>query len=244
MPAKNTNSKKEAGRLKKEAQANIKAEKEAGIQEEAAAKDWKRGANLKGAARSEASAVKADEAARKRKEKEDLLAAEEAELGPGGKVKTNKLSKKKGKKKGDDLDLLNLIAGAEKQTKAQKKKIATQKEREAEQTRARKEKEQNQQSADPLMANTNAMIGDAVGRDANVRAMEEANSGLEGALKTLNVRISGDDVKSRKALYKAYEEKMLPSIKQDYPGLRLTQYKDKIFNLWKKSRENPANQVE
>jgi len=74
--------------------------------------------------------------------------------------------------------------------------------------------------------------------------MEEANSGLEGDLKTLNVRISGDDVKSRKALYKAYEEKMLPSIKQDYPGLRLTQYKDKIFNLWKKSRENPANQVE
>jgi len=55
MPAKNTNSKKEAGRLKKEAQANIKAEKEAGIQEEVAAKDWKRGANLKGAARSEAS---------------------------------------------------------------------------------------------------------------------------------------------------------------------------------------------
>ena len=94
------------------------------------------------------------------------------------------------------------------------------------------------------MANTNAMIGDAVGRDANVRAMEEANSDLEGALKTLNVRISGDDVKSRKALYKAYEEKMLPSIKQDYSGLRLTQYKDKIFNLWKKSRENPANQVE
>jgi len=93
------------------------------------------------------------------------------------------------------------------------------------------------------MQNTNAMIGEAVGRNANVRAMEEANSGLEGALQTLNIRVSGDDVKSRKALYRAYEEKMMSSIKEDFPGLRMTQYKEKIFNRWKKSPENPANQV-
>jgi len=116
MPSKNTNSKKEAGRLKKQGQADLKAAKEAASREEAEAKDWQCGANLKGAARSEAAGLKTDEAARKKKEKMELLAAEEAELGSGGKVKTNKLSKKKGKgkKKGDDLGLLDLVAGAEK----------------------------------------------------------------------------------------------------------------------------------
>lgn len=55
MPARNTNSKKEAGRARKQEQADLKAAKEAAIREEALAKDWQQGANLKGAARAEAS---------------------------------------------------------------------------------------------------------------------------------------------------------------------------------------------
>jgi hypothetical protein len=35
---------------------------------------------------------------------------------------------------------------------------------------------------------------------------------------------------------------MLPQIKQDFPGLKLSQYKQKLFDLWKKSPENPLNQ--
>ena len=34
----------------------------------------------------------------------------------------------------------------------------------------------------------------------------------------------------------------MPQVKEDYPGLKLSQYKEKIFQLWKKSPENPANQ--
>lgn len=94
------------------------------------------------------------------------------------------------------------------------------------------------------MQNTNSMIADAVGRDLNVKSMQESASGLDSALEKLNISAGGEEIKSRKALYMAFEERTMPSIKEEYPGLRLTQYKEKIFNLWKKSPENPENQVQ
>jgi hypothetical protein len=45
------------------------------------------------------------------------------------------------------------------------------------------------------------------------------------------------------ALYNAYYERQLPIMKEDLPGLKLSQYKDRIFEAWKKSPENPANQA-
>jgi hypothetical protein len=45
------------------------------------------------------------------------------------------------------------------------------------------------------------------------------------------------------ALYNAYYERQLPIMKEDLPGLKLSQYKDRIFEAWKKSSENPANQA-
>ncbi len=44
------------------------------------------------------------------------------------------------------------------------------------------------------------------------------------------------------ALYNAYYERELVTMKEDLPGLKLSQYKDRIFENWKKSPENPANQ--
>ena len=48
--------------------------------------------------------------------------------------------------------------------------------------------------------------------------------------------IEQDDI--QRLLYEIPEVEM----KEDYPGLKLSQYKDKIFQKWKKSPENPANQ--
>lgn len=45
------------------------------------------------------------------------------------------------------------------------------------------------------------------------------------------------------ALYNAYYEAQLPIMKEELPGLKLSQYKDRIFEMWKKSPENPANQA-
>ncbi|KAI0062071.1 DUF1014-domain-containing protein [Artomyces pyxidatus] len=46
-----------------------------------------------------------------------------------------------------------------------------------------------------------------------------------------------------KAAYEAYQERELPNIRAEHPGLRLQQYKDLLFKQFQKSPENPFNQV-
>ncbi|TPX35720.1 hypothetical protein SmJEL517_g02020 [Synchytrium microbalum] len=45
-----------------------------------------------------------------------------------------------------------------------------------------------------------------------------------------------------KAAYAAYEERELPILKAENPGLRLSQLKEILYKNWKKSPENPMNQ--
>jgi hypothetical protein len=249
MPKKaGPNQKAVAAAEKKAAAQSVKDSKVAVQKEKELEAEWNQGANMRSAVRAESAAQKADEAARKKREKAALLAEEEADLGSGGKPKkTPTLSKGKGKKKGNDLSLLEnaLVKGAEKKMKATK-----QAEREkAEKLKAEqaKKKEEDAKPMDPLLASTQEMIrgtaDDLVGRNAN-KALDEENaaSGIDGALSALNIGGGPSTVPSAKALYKAFEERMMPEVKADYPNLKLSQYKDKIFQLWKKSPENPANQ--
>ena len=89
----------------------------------------------------------------------------------------------------------------------------------------------------------------AVGRAANVASMADIQaSGVDAALSAMSLGGGGGDddkhpEKRMKAAYKAYEEKMMPEMKQQYPGLKRQQYLDKIFSSWKKSPENPMNQL-
>lgn len=195
-------------------------------------------------------AEKADEAARKKAEKVALLAEEEANAGPSKISKTPKLSQKK---KNDPLALLEeaLVGSADKKVKAAKKKERERKERE-EQMRREKEKQKVAQAAneDPLLANTNSMLGGAMddveGGKLN-KALESGHieaSGLDAALSAMalsNGPIDEHPEKRMKALHKAFEEKMMGPMKEEYPGLKRSQYQEKIFNLWKKSPENPMN---
>ena len=184
-----------------------------------------------------------------------MRSAEEEAAGPGKTVKSKfgaASKKKSGGKKKNDLSLLesSLIVDAEKKTKEKKKLERIKKEREAaaQAERDRRAKEE-QASKDPLMVNTESMIGlsddTPVGRAANIQSMADANAtGLDGALSAMSVS-GGDDrhpEKRMKAQYRAYEEKMMPVVKQQYPGLKRQQYIDKIFQSWKKSPENPQNQ--
>ena len=41
----------------------------------------------------------------------------------------------------------------------------------------------------------------------------------------------------------AFEEVELVKLKEEKPGLTLNQYKDMIWKAWKKSPDNPLNQV-
>jgi hypothetical protein len=68
------NEKKAAAQAEKDAKARVQ-------QEKAEAAEWSKGANNRKLSKMEEESAKADEAARKRREKAELLAAEEAELG-------------------------------------------------------------------------------------------------------------------------------------------------------------------
>jgi len=46
-----------------------------------------------------------------------------------------------------------------------------------------------------------------------------------------------------KAAFEAYQERELPKIKQEHPGLRLQQYKELLYKQFQKSPENPFNQT-
>ena len=210
-------------------------------------KEWSDGANLRGQAKADSAAAKADEAAKKRAEKAALLAQEEEILAAAGKAKNKEPALSKKSKKKDDLSLLEgaLVGAAEKKVKAQRQaeRLKEQKQKEEE-----AKKKEDEKPLDPLLANTNAMIAgtedDLVGRAANQAAMSENHaSGIDGALESLNLSTGPLSAPSAKALYKAFEERMLPEVKADYPGLKLSQYKEKVFQMWKKSPENPANHV-
>mmetsp|Transcript_11382 Transcript_11382/g.27447 ORF Transcript_11382/g.27447 Transcript_11382/m.27447 type:complete len:91 (+) Transcript_11382:522-794(+) len=89
-----------------------------------------------------------------------------------------------------------------------------------------------------MIAGTEAEM---VGRAANKAVEVEGAGGIDSALSALDVSGATNEP-TRKALYKAFEERKMVELKSELPGLKMSQYKDKIFSLWKKSPENPANQ--
>lgn len=77
------------------------------------------------------------------------------------------------------------------------------------------------------------------------------SSGLDAALDTIHLAVGGGAAKGeehperrQKAAYKAFYESTLPLMKEEYPGLKLSQYKERIFEAWKTAPENPHNQVQ
>mmetsp|Transcript_36082 Transcript_36082/g.70995 ORF Transcript_36082/g.70995 Transcript_36082/m.70995 type:complete len:259 (-) Transcript_36082:8-784(-) len=251
-PKGGVNQKVAAAMEKKGAAQAVKDTAAAADREKDTQAEWSKGANNRGAARSDAAAARADEQARKKREKAALLAEEEEALGAGGKAKKKpSLSKNKGKKKkSSDFDLLEdaLVSGAEKKQKA-KKKAELAKAAKLKADAAKRKKERDDMPTDPLMANTEDAIRGTmdglVGRAAN-KALDDPNaaSGIDSALGIMSID-GGDGAPalSRKAMFKAYEERMMLEMKQDYSGLKLSQIKEKIFLKWKKSPDNPANQA-
>lgn len=66
-------------------------------------------------------------------------------------------------------------------------------------------------------------------------------SGLDDVLDALSIvpKVEANSEKRLKAAYEAFESRMMPELKANYPSLKYSQYKDMIFKAWKKSSENP-----
>lgn len=177
----------------------------------------------------------------------DLLAAEEAALA-GTVFKVKKAPKKKGK---DDFDKLNEALASVPKTKAQKlaeekKKQAELKRKKEEEARKIREEEKRKRLADAEKAGVVLDHGDSLlVENTNKLTTDDVEAtGITDALAALSTAAPGADddahpEKRQKALHKAYVDKMMPIVKQDHPGLRMTQYQEKIFEMWKTSPENP-----
>ncbi|KAJ1425304.1 hypothetical protein B484DRAFT_397946 [Ochromonadaceae sp. CCMP2298] len=202
---------------------------------------------------------KAAEAAQKEEDRlrkaADKVALEAADEMSNANVFRGVKTKKKGK---DDFDLLNAALSIQPKTKAQKEAEAKKKahelkkKQEAEAT-ARKEEQQKAEMeyerkaaargivlnhTDDLFVPINNKLDEdefgATGLDAAVDA-------LAGAVKGASLTADEHPERRQKALYNAYFEAQLVVWKEDHPGLKLSQYKDRIFEAWKKAPENPAN---
>jgi hypothetical protein len=133
-----------------------------------------------------------------------------------------------------------LVKNADLKVRAQKRLERETKLAQENKTKEKQEQQQQQVPLDPLLANTETMLQVEAGRSINKQSMEMmASSGIDAALESMGLSSNTSSTMT----YKDYEEIMLPIVKQDFPGLRLTQYKEKVYQMWKKSPDNPSNQI-
>lgn len=168
----------------------------------------------------------ANAAAKAQAEAERLEAAEAAKWDEGLKKKSNK-----------------------KELEQQKKEEAARKKKEREELLAAEEKANPSKSrgAAKVAAKRAGKIDDFLNDIPELLA-----SGLDDALAALALTLAEGGVANKdidrhperrvKAAYAAFEDRRLPEIRKEQPGLRLQQYKNLLFKEFKKSPENPMNQ--
>jgi membrane protein involved in colicin uptake len=222
--------------------------------EKAEAAAWSVGA--KDSSKASAAAAAEAEKMRKAAEKAALMAEEEAMLGGVAKVK----APAKKKDKNDDFAMLNAALSNAPKTKAQKeaeekKKAAEAQKKKEEEARLAKEARLKAQEAEMKEAAKRGIVLNHTDelflhQKSDNRLDEEDDvsaTGLENALDALGVGGGGGGGKdgggSSKALWDAYFERELPSLKEMAPGLKLSQYRERLWANWGKSAENPRNQA-
>lgn len=87
-----------------------------------------------------------------------------------------------------------------------------------------------------LVTNTN--------RDDSIIEARTVEDAIAQMAVTDNLPVDKHPERRLKASFKAFEEVELPKLKEEKPGLTHNQYKDMIWKLWKKSPDNPLNQVQ
>lgn len=202
---------------------------------------WNEGTNKKYEKKTKIENEKQMEKIQKQKEKKELEEADRM-MNENTSVKI-----KKGKKnKGGDFELLNQALKTMPKTKAQKEMEKKQQEREYQKQQEeilkikKKEREelQEKERIENLQKGLSYNHSDIMNIEIN-NTLEEGEEIITGIDNILD-GFSNDDEKKFMTYDEFYNEK-LTALKNAFPGLRLSQYKDKIFNLWKKSPYNKNN---
>ncbi|KAJ6840482.1 putative coiled-coil domain-containing protein 124-like [Iris pallida] len=231
MPKKlSTNTKAEAARARKTATESEKKDKAAREKEE---QFWKEaeGPKSRAAKKRDEEAEKRAEAAAKKAEKKRLEELEQAEL--------EKAARKPDKK----ANRVSIPSSSSKVTEAELEKRREEERlrllRNAEEAKKREKRMADEEEYERivLVSNTN--------REEDVIEARSVEDAIARMAVVAESPLPADRHPERrlKATFKAFEEAELPKLKEEKPGLTLTQYKDMIWKLWKKSPDNPLNQV-
>ncbi|CAA7050827.1 unnamed protein product [Microthlaspi erraticum] len=227
MPKKmGVNSKAEVAKSRKTAAEAEQKDRQTREKEE---QYWREaeGPRSKAAKKREEDAEKKAEAAAKKLEARRLAEEEEKEL--------EKALKKPDKKANRVAVPVPKVTEAELIRKREEDQVALAKKAEdskKKQTRMAGEEEYEKMV---LVSNTN--------RDDSLIEAHSVDEALARITVTDNLPVDRHPEKRVKASFKAYEEAELARLKEEKPGLTLTQYREVIWKTWKKSPDNPLNQA-
>ena len=163
--------------------------------------------------------AKADDLARRQREKADLIRQEEEEAARIGKNK--KLAPPKVLR--SDIRI-SALSGIVLDPKKAKKKV-----------------ESNLVHEQPLIPNLNR---EPSIEEAKTGVKLEAGTGTVGAISALSaalgdMKVDAHPERRMKAAHAAFEERRMRELSNEKPGLKRSQYKEMIFKEWLKSSENP-----
>lgn len=193
--------------------------------------EWEKGTNKRALKKEQQQQEKQIEKMNKVKEVKEMYEKEEQELGTGKKSKSKKNKK-------DDFSLLQAALASAPKTKSQKLQEEKEKQRhleirreqqlkiEKEEKQLLKEKEEKELANKNIVSNDNTFDYDEA---TYVQSIDDALDQLESDENT-------------KTSFQSFYNKQLAIVKEENPRLRLHQYKEHIFKLWKRSPENPGNQ--
>ncbi len=201
------------------------------LQEE---QSWEKGTNKRALSKIKQQNEKQEEKMRNANEMKELIATEEESLGSG--------KKSKSKKKGDDFELLKTLAtlpksNAQKEReeklrkKEEQRKLEEQRKIEKDEFVQKQELEEKKLLQKGIVNNSDAYIPN----ENNEEEFKYASS-IDNALGLLNEDEQDPKVKD---IFKEFYKTQFQLLKEENPGLRMNQYKERIYKLWKKSPENP-----
>lgn len=227
MPKKmGVNSKAEAARERKSA---VEAERKAREARDKEDQYWREaeGNRSKATKKREEEAEKKAESAARRAEARRLAEMEEKEI---------EKSMKKPDKKANRVSIpVPKVTEAELRKRREEEQAALA--AKAEEANRRQNRMAAEEEYEKMVVVTNTNRDDSI---IEARSVEEAIARMSVA-----DTLPADKHPERrlKASFKAFEEAELPRLKEEKPGLTHNQYKDMIWKLWKKSPDNPLNQV-
>lgn len=227
MPKKmGVNSKAEEARARKSATESERKEREARQKEE---HYWREaeGPKSRAAKKKEEEAEKRAEALARKAEARRLAELEEKDL--------DKAMKKPDKKANRVAIPVPKVTEAELQRRKEEEQAEMAKK--AEEVKKKQARTANEEEYERVVLVSNTNRDDSI---IEARSVEEALAQMTVAD---NLPVDRHPEKRLKASFKAFEEAELPKLKEEKPGLTHNQYKDMIWKLWKKSPDNPLNQV-